>query len=465
MVYLNETSSGIDPHDRFDQELYGQDGFENDSMDDRESLDFKPDAERIQQTNDLAIGLGIDEKKLTWKVDLCVVPPFILLYFLAFLDRINISNAKVYGMAEDLHLKGNEFNVALTIFFIPYVFFDVISNYMLQLVQPHIWLSCSCRFFLGVCEAGMFPACFYLLSLYYTGAESQKRFSIFFSCTCLSGAAGGAIAYKIHELDDFPESSRFMTLKEKEFIKRKLEIHSVESGYDVTFNWKDIIKSLRDPLYGLTSLAYFALVIPSYGYAYFSPSIIAEMGYTAVSANSHSIYPWLAAFGYTIVLAYISDSMKIRSPFAITSALLAITGLALVLGLKDHVQGRYAGCFLTVAGLYSAMPSLICWTNLNYGGHMRKSVGSATQIGLGNIGGIIATFVYLQQDAPYYTKGLSVGIAFCVVSIFTMISMIWFYKYRNDCKRTEDYRLEFFAQDDRTIVLEGDKHPSYKYLY
>lgn len=35
---------------------------------------------------------------------------------IAFLDRINISNANVYGMSEDLGLVSNEFNVALVIF-------------------------------------------------------------------------------------------------------------------------------------------------------------------------------------------------------------------------------------------------------------------------------------------------------------------------------------------------------------
>ncbi|CCH41655.1 High-affinity nicotinic acid transporter [Wickerhamomyces ciferrii] len=479
---------------------------------------FIPDEEKIRQTTELAQELGINEKKLMWKLDLCIVPPFILLYFLAFLDRINVSNAKVYGMAEDLNLKGDQFNVALTIFFVPYIIFEIISNYSMKKVSPHIWLSgcilvfgcvtlamgfvknysglLACRFFLGAAEASSFPGIFYILSTYYTGVESQKRFSTFFSCTCLAGAAGGAIAYKINDLQgvhgynswqwifivegtftaglafllyfiipDFPENARFLNDVERTFVKRKLEIHSVQSGFEVEYGWKDIFNTFKDPMLMLTALAYFALVIPSYGYAYFSPTIIKEMGYTAVSANQHSVYPWLAAFGYTNIIAVASDYTKIRSPFAISSGLMAIVGLALVLGLHDNAQGRYAGCFLVATGLYSSMPSLVCWTALNFGGHLRKSIGTANQVGFGNIGGIISTFIFLAVDAPRYVKGLSIGIAFTVFSIIIMLVMVVLLNRRNRIKQTDSYKERFFAQDEKAIVLAGDEHPTFKYLY
>ena len=47
-----------------------------------------------------------------------------VLYFAAFLDRVNIANALTLRLPQDLHLKGNEPNVALTIFFVPYVLFE-----------------------------------------------------------------------------------------------------------------------------------------------------------------------------------------------------------------------------------------------------------------------------------------------------------------------------------------------------
>lgn len=98
---------------------------------------------------------------------------------LAFLDRINIGNASVYGLIEDLDLTGQRYNIALTIFFVPYCLFEIPSNILLKKFRPHIWLSVNMfmfglvtifqglvksyggllttRFFLGVFETGMFP--------------------------------------------------------------------------------------------------------------------------------------------------------------------------------------------------------------------------------------------------------------------------------------------------------------------
>lgn len=63
-----------------------------------------------------AEGLPIDpvaEKKLMRKLDLVIYPIFFVIYMMSFLDRINIGNAKIQGMVEELELTGNRYNVAL----------------------------------------------------------------------------------------------------------------------------------------------------------------------------------------------------------------------------------------------------------------------------------------------------------------------------------------------------------------
>lgn len=64
---------------------------------------------------------------LVRKLDLNVIPILTLSYFVAFLDRVNIGNAAIFGLSEDLKLHGTQYNVALTIFFIPYILFEVCS--------------------------------------------------------------------------------------------------------------------------------------------------------------------------------------------------------------------------------------------------------------------------------------------------------------------------------------------------
>jgi MFS family permease len=159
------------------------------------------------------------------KIDFRVIPVLSVLYLLAFLDRTNIANAAVYGLTGDLNIPrgSNEYNTALTIFFVPYILFEIPSNILLKKLTPHVWLSgcmfffglvtiaqglvqnysglLATRFFLGLAETGMFPGCFYLISMWYKRDEAQKRYSFFFSSTTLAGAFGGLLAAAIGKLN------------------------------------------------------------------------------------------------------------------------------------------------------------------------------------------------------------------------------------------------------------------------
>ena len=139
-----------------------------------------------------------EEQKLLRKCDWHVLPMIFVLYLLAFVDRINIGNAKIEGLQADLNMTGTEYNIALFIFFIPYILFEIPSNIVIRKLAPSTWLSlimvvwgmlmllstmfesemakyclgiinvCMgltrsyaglvvCRFFLGFFEAGFFP--------------------------------------------------------------------------------------------------------------------------------------------------------------------------------------------------------------------------------------------------------------------------------------------------------------------
>ena len=81
------------------------------------------------------------EKRLVRKCDLYVIPVLSLLYSLAFIDRINIGNARLQGLEKDLKMKGQDYNVALFVFFIPYILFEVPSNLLIRKIAPSTWLS------------------------------------------------------------------------------------------------------------------------------------------------------------------------------------------------------------------------------------------------------------------------------------------------------------------------------------
>ena len=96
----------------------------------------------------------VAEKSLLWKCDLHVLPMISILYLLAFLDRINIGNARIQGLEKDLDMKGNDYNIALLVFFVPYILFEVPSNIVIRKIAPSTWLS-----FIMVCwGTGLFTA-------------------------------------------------------------------------------------------------------------------------------------------------------------------------------------------------------------------------------------------------------------------------------------------------------------------
>jgi hypothetical protein len=90
------------------------------------------------------------DRKLTTKLDFKVIPIFGLLYLICFLDRTNIANARLAGLEAALNMPTNGFNVALSIFYIPFVLFEVPSNWIMSRpwVKPNLFLGMQ-TFILG----------------------------------------------------------------------------------------------------------------------------------------------------------------------------------------------------------------------------------------------------------------------------------------------------------------------------
>lgn len=60
---------------------------------------------------------------------------------LIILHSVNIGNARIEGLEEDLKMKGTDYNVALLIIFVPFILCETPSNMILRNVRPRIWLS------------------------------------------------------------------------------------------------------------------------------------------------------------------------------------------------------------------------------------------------------------------------------------------------------------------------------------
>lgn len=381
-----------------------------------------------------------------------------LLYLAAFLDRVNISNALTLRLPQDLHLKGNEPNVALTIFFVPYVLFEIPSNILLKRFKPHVWLSgcilafgivmlcqgfvqsysglLATRFFLGFAEAGVFPGCFYLISFWYKREESLRRFAFFWSSVLFASMFGGLLASAIANMKDvrgysswrwifilegittigigigtyflvadFPADARWLSAEEKEFVVARTGTDERPAPPVTTRNIISFFASIKNIIGGFM---YFAVIVPIYSYSYFAPTIVKTLGYSTVETQLHTVPPAAAALALCLLSAFLSDRLRLRFPFIILGFLLTIAGLAILLTVHGGFHVRYLGICLVAMGCFSAGPIIICWYLMNMNGHLERSIGSAWMIGFGNTGGIVATFCFLAKDAPLYHTGYSI---------------------------------------------------------
>lgn len=97
---------------------------------------------------------------------------------------------------------------------------------------------------------------------------------------------------------------------------------------------------------------------------------------------------------------------------------------------------------------------------MNLGGHHRRAIGTAWQIGFGNIGGIIATYSFLTKDAPYFHRGYSICIGFICLSaascILYFMAVVWQNRRRD--KGGRDVGLTDWEKTEM-----GDMSPDYRY--
>ncbi|KIK75002.1 hypothetical protein PAXRUDRAFT_174107 [Paxillus rubicundulus Ve08.2h10] len=79
------------------------------------------------------------ETKLWRRIDLRLMPVMTLIFLLSSMDRgadVFIGNAKLDGLMTQLNLTGNKFNIALMMYFIPYILLEFPSNLVIQVIRP-----------------------------------------------------------------------------------------------------------------------------------------------------------------------------------------------------------------------------------------------------------------------------------------------------------------------------------------
>ncbi|KAJ5082532.1 hypothetical protein N7532_011575 [Penicillium argentinense] len=454
----------------------------------------------------------VAEKRLLWKLDIHIVPVLTLLFLLAFLDRINIGNARLQGLEEDLNMKGHDYNIALFIFFIPYILFEVPCNLILKKVAPSWWISglmtawgivtvcqgvtqsfgglVACRFLLGVFEAGFMPGCVYLIAMYYKRYELQWRLNVYFSASIMAGALlayaianmagiGGyngwrwifiieglativaAIASKFL-IVDWPETAKFLSEDERALLLLRLKGDRGEARMD-RLDGPARKRILGDIKIWLGPMMYFGIVNGGYATSFFTPTILKQLGWTAVRAQVMSIPIYVVATVVSLCVALASDKLRHRFAFTIAGCLVATVGFVMLLCQESIPRGaRYFALYAVTCGGYMTQPILLGWISNNMAGHYKQSVASAMQVGIGNAGGLVASNIFFDSEAPLYPTGYGVSLGMVwICGLACIICFFWIRRenrLRDEGKRDDRYRL---PEDELSNL--GDDHPSFRY--
>ncbi|KAH6663996.1 major facilitator superfamily domain-containing protein [Plectosphaerella plurivora] len=459
-------------------------------------------------------------EKILRKIDWRLLPPLTLLYILAFIDRANIGNASIAGMTKDLKLTGPQYNMALTVFFFPYAFFEVPSNIVLKLMRPSWWITILVmswgtvvtlqglvqtyehliitRVLLGVTEAGFFPAATYLLTTWYCRWELQTRLAIFFSAASLAGSFSGLLAFGIEHMDgvgglagwrwifilegiltvvvgafmpwalpNSPTTASFLTAAEKQLVSsRLLQDMGSGTGDKEKFQWKYLFAALTDWKIYLAVIIYWGNSISVYGFSFAAPTIIRGLGYSSAQAQLLTIPIYFVGACSTVIFARLSDRRRNRWIFIVIPFSIALVGFIAVLAIPHpRLPGlTYFFLFFITSGLYPSIIGCISWVGNNLAPSFKRAIGMALLISIGNLGGAVGSNIFLREQAPNYWLGygFSAGV---IVSAITATIILQFATKRINKKRDlipEDEIRARYTEDE--LQQMGDSSPLFRYV-
>src|ERR1035437_10549661 len=148
-------------------------------------------------------------RKITWRL----IPFLMLLYFVAFLDRINVGFAAL-TMNKDIGLTSQMFGLGSGIFFSAYFALEVPSTVILHQVGARFWIGrvmitwvlvsvamaftrgpisfYVLRFLLGLAEAGFFPGTILYLSYWFPSHHRSAVTAMFMAAAPMAGLVGAA---------------------------------------------------------------------------------------------------------------------------------------------------------------------------------------------------------------------------------------------------------------------------------
>ncbi|RZS85009.1 MFS transporter [Pigmentiphaga kullae] len=390
------------------------------------------------------------------KISARIIPLMMLLYLMAFLDRVNISFAAL-TMNQDLGFTPTIFGWGAGIFFIGYFLFEVPSNVILEKVGARLWIArimvtwglisaamafvsgtasfLTLRFLLGVAEAGFLPGMLLYLTYWFPARHRAKFIALFMAAVPLASAIGSPISGLLVGMDDVmglkgwqwlfileglpscvlgivvlfalpdrPATAGWLTPREREIVQADLaQDRQAASGRSHHAMWPALVDRRVLVLCGV----YFGIVIGLYGIGLWLPQIAKAMGYSNAAVGFIVAAPYAVSAAAMLAWGRRSDRRGERAGHVAAAALVSVAGLLASLYFSTP---WIALCCLGLAsvGIYAclgpfwAMPPLFLQGTAAAG-------GIALINSVGNLGGFAGP--YLMGWIKETTGSFSLGMA------------------------------------------------------
>lgn len=276
----------------------------------------------------------------TKKTMLRILPFILILYVVAYLDRVNLGFAAL-EMNADLALSAEVFGLLSGIFFIGYFFFEVPSNMIMHKVGARIWIArimltwgiiviltgfaqttthlYILRFLLGVAEAGFFPGIILYLTYWFRERDRGRATATLLLALPIGGLIGAPVSawiidnitwsnlegwrwmfilegipalilgvVTIFYLTNRPKDAKWLTSEEIQWLEGELEKERQDA---LKLNKPTKRDMLKDATVWKLALFYFAGYTGIYGLSFWVPTIIKSL--SDASATNMEI-GWLA---------------------------------------------------------------------------------------------------------------------------------------------------------------------------
>ncbi|MFD2466208.1 MFS transporter [Amycolatopsis silviterrae] len=377
-----------------------------------------------------------------------IMPLLMLLYFVNYLDRVNIGFAGPNGMNKELGLTATAFGLASGIFFIGYLILEVPSNLALHRFGARRWIArimitwgavavamafvpntatlVVLRFLLGVAEAGFFPGIILYLTYWFPAAQRAKAVALFMCAVPVSSAIGSTVSSLLITgghgvfglsgwrfmflvegvpaillavvtwffLSDRPETAKWLSAEERDWLTSELDAE--RRATEAEHHWP-LRKALTHPRILGLAFVYFAVVYGLYALGFFLPTIIAGFGeefgtkLTVLQAGLVNAIPYVAGALVMIPWARHGDRTGERTWHVALPMLVGGAAIPVALYLGNPYATMTAVTICAV-GVCAALPTFWALPS-NFLSGTAAAAGIALINALGNLSGFVAPYV------------------------------------------------------------------------